>query len=151
MISALWYDQQWYSGRFWHLSDAHLLLRSPKCAKKLSPTPLHHHQQPQQPEHHAFMLFRPDSDPAIWMLKQKSRLIGLGNIFSIFCGQVVRIVASFSVLSWALSNSLLHISIVKNGYWSSFSLPVSSRQSGYSPLTCGINNTLLPREKLLNG
>ncbi len=34
-----------YSGRLWHLNNAQLVLRGPKCAKKISPTPLHHHHQ----------------------------------------------------------------------------------------------------------
>ena len=28
----------------WRLNNAQLVLRGPKCAKKISPTPLHHHQ-----------------------------------------------------------------------------------------------------------
>ncbi len=42
-----WHGQQQYSGRLWHLNNAQLVLRGPKCAKKISPTPLHHHQQPE--------------------------------------------------------------------------------------------------------
>ncbi len=38
------YCQQQYSGRLWHLNNAQLVLKGPKCAKKISPTPLHHHQ-----------------------------------------------------------------------------------------------------------
>ncbi|MBN3299772.1 TLCD1 protein, partial [Amia calva] len=34
--------------RPWHLNDAQLALRGLKCAKKTSPTPLHHHHQPAQ-------------------------------------------------------------------------------------------------------
>uniref|UniRef100_A0A3P8XV90 Uncharacterized protein n=1 Tax=Esox lucius TaxID=8010 RepID=A0A3P8XV90_ESOLU len=36
------------SGRPWHLNDAQLTLRGLKCAKKTSPTQLHHHHQPAQ-------------------------------------------------------------------------------------------------------
>uniref|UniRef100_A0A3B3QT90 Inter-alpha-trypsin inhibitor heavy chain family member 6 n=1 Tax=Paramormyrops kingsleyae TaxID=1676925 RepID=A0A3B3QT90_9TELE len=36
------------SGRPWHLNGAQLALRGLKCAKKTSPTPLHHHHQPAQ-------------------------------------------------------------------------------------------------------
>ncbi len=41
------HGQQQYSGRLWRLNNAQLVLRGPKCAKKISPTPLHHHQQPE--------------------------------------------------------------------------------------------------------
>ncbi len=34
-----------HSGRLWRLNDAQLVLRGLKCAKKVSPTPLHHHHQ----------------------------------------------------------------------------------------------------------
>ncbi len=36
-----------YSGQLWCLNDAQLVLRGLKCAKKISPTPLHHHHQPE--------------------------------------------------------------------------------------------------------
>ncbi len=39
-----WHGQQQYSGRLWCLNDAQLVLKGPKCAKKIFPTPLHHHQ-----------------------------------------------------------------------------------------------------------
>ncbi len=41
------HGQQQYSGRLWCLNDAQLVLRGPKCAKKISPRPLHHHHQPE--------------------------------------------------------------------------------------------------------
>lgn len=33
-----------YSGMFWCLNDAQLVLRSPQCAEKVSLTPLNYHQ-----------------------------------------------------------------------------------------------------------
>ncbi len=39
--------QQQYSGRLWSLNNAQLVLRGPKCVKKISPTPLHLHHQPE--------------------------------------------------------------------------------------------------------
>ncbi len=39
-----WTWQQQYSGRLWRLNNAQLVQRGPKCTKKRSPTPLHHHQ-----------------------------------------------------------------------------------------------------------
>ncbi len=48
--------------------------KGPKCAKKISPTALHHHQQPEPLRQgrmiHAFMFFTPNSDPIIWMSQQ---------------------------------------------------------------------------------
>ncbi len=41
------HGQQLYSGRLWCLNDAQLVIRGPKCAKKISHTPLHHHHQPE--------------------------------------------------------------------------------------------------------
>ncbi len=74
--------------RLWRLNDAQLVLKGPKCAKKISPTPLHHHHQPEPLRQgrmiHAFMFFTPNSNPTIWTLKQKSRLIRTGNVYPIF-------------------------------------------------------------------
>ncbi len=42
-----WTWSQQYSGRLWRLNDAQLVLRDPKCAKKISPTPFQHHNQPE--------------------------------------------------------------------------------------------------------
>ncbi len=33
--------------RLWCLNNAQFVLRGPKCAKKIFPTPLHHHKQPE--------------------------------------------------------------------------------------------------------
>ncbi len=74
--------------RLWRLNYAQLVLRVPKCAKKISLTPLHHHHQPEPLRQgrmiHAFMFFTANSDPSIWMSQQKWRLIRPGNIFLIF-------------------------------------------------------------------
>ncbi len=76
-----------------------MVLRSPKCGKKISLTLLHHHQpEPLRQDRmiHAFMFFTPNSDPNIWI---KSRLIRPGNVFSIFYfnfGDPVWIVVSVS-------------------------------------------------------
>ncbi len=41
------HGQQQYSGRLWRLNNAQLILTGPKCVKKISPTPLHLHHQPE--------------------------------------------------------------------------------------------------------
>ncbi len=101
MIWALWHGalscwkwserdghgQQQYFSKSWHLNNAQQVLSGPKCAKKISPKPLHQ----QQPEpliqgrmDPCFHVVTPNSDPAIWKSQKKSGLIGPGNLFSIF-------------------------------------------------------------------
>ncbi len=41
------YGQQQYSGLLWCLNDTQMAIKGPKCAKNISPTPLHHHHQPE--------------------------------------------------------------------------------------------------------
>ncbi len=68
------HGQQQYSGRLWCLNNAQLVLRGSKCPKKISPTPLHHHQpEPlrQGRMDPCFMFFTPNSDPTIWISQQK--------------------------------------------------------------------------------
>ncbi len=40
-----------YWGRMWSLNEAQLVLWGPKYTKKISPTPLHHHHQPEPLRH----------------------------------------------------------------------------------------------------
>ncbi len=44
--SLRWFEL-YESGRLWRLNDAQLVQRGPKCAKKISPTSLHQHHQPE--------------------------------------------------------------------------------------------------------
>jgi len=63
-----------YLGRLWHLNNAQLALRGPKCAKNISSTPLHQQPLIQGRMDPCFHMFTPNSDPTIWMSQQKSRL-----------------------------------------------------------------------------
>ncbi len=89
------------------LNDAQLVLRGPKCAKKTSPTPLHHHQpEPlrQSRMDPCFHVLYTKFWPYIWMLQQKSRLIRPGNVFPIFYYPILVSMCEFwplfPVLNW---------------------------------------------------
>ncbi len=64
--SLRWFEL-YESGRLWRLNNAQLVLRGPKCAKKISPT---HYTTTTSLNHwdkagwiHAFMFFKPNSEP----------------------------------------------------------------------------------------
>ncbi len=88
-----------------HFNGAQLDLRGPKCAKKISPTPLHHHQQPEPVETragwiHAFMFFTAKFWPyhlnvAAEIETHQTRQRFSNLLLSNF-GEPVRIVASVS-------------------------------------------------------
>ncbi len=139
-------SQQQYSGRLWCLNDAQLVLRGPKCAKKISPTPLHNH--------HPELLRQGRMDPCFHVLYAKfwpdhlnvaaERLIRSGNIFPIFCCPILVSLCEmwppFPVLSWqerhpvwfsaavahllqgstccAFRDGILHTLVVTSGYLS---------------------------------
>ncbi len=114
---------------------------------------------------HGFMLFTPNSDPIIWMLQHKSRLIRPGNVFQSsivqFWWSLCELYPPCAVLIWPerhpvwssaagvhllqgstcceFRDGILHTLVVTMCYVSYCYLSIISNQSVHSPLTSDIN------------
>ncbi len=139
--------------------------RCSKCAKKISPTPLHHHQQPEplrqgridQCFHVLYTKFGPyHLNVAAEIETHQTRQRFSNLLFSNF-GESVWIVASVSVLDWqerhrvcsfaavvhllqgstccAFRDDILHTLVVTSGYLSYCCFSIISNQSAHSALT----------------
>ncbi len=136
----------------------------PKCAKKISPSPLHPHHQPEPLRQgrmiHAFMFFTPNSEPTSECCsrnRDSSDQATFYNLLLSIFGDPVWIVSSVccSYLTGAapvwssaagahllqgstccvFRDGILQILVVTSGYLSHCCLSIISNQSAHSPLT----------------
>ncbi len=143
-----------------------------KCAKKISPTPLHHQHQPEPLRQGrmdpCFHVLYTKFWPYIWMLQQKSRLIrqatflqssivqfwwsGVNCILRVLfladmsgtrCGLVLLEPICFRVRCVVCSDGILYTLVVTSGYLSYCCFSIISNQSVHSPLTSDINKAFL--------
>ncbi len=167
------HGQQQYSGRLWCLNDVQLVLKGQKCAKKISPTPLHHHHQPeplrQDRMEPCFHVLYAKFWPYIWMFQQKSRLnlllSGFGEsvwiVSSVCCSYLTGAALGVVFCCWSPSASgfdvlcvqrcILQILVVTSGYLSYCCLSIISNQSVHSPLTSDINKAFSSTRLPLTG
>ncbi len=155
------------SGKLWCLNDAQLVLRSPKCAKKISPTPLHHHHQ-HQPEpliqgrmdpcfHVLYVKFWPYHLNIAAEIETHQTRQRFSNLLLSNFGEPVHLVWSSAAVAhllqgltcYAFRDGILHTLVVTSGYLSYCS--VIFNQSAHSPLTSDINKAFSSTQLLLTG
>ncbi len=174
------HSQQQYSGRLWCLKDAQLVLRGQNCGKKISPTPLHHHHQPEpwrqgrmDPCFHVlYAKFGPYHLNVAGEIETHQTRQRFYNLLLSNFGESVWIVASVSCSYltgnpvWssaavahllqgstccAFRDGILHTLVVTSGYLSYCCLSIISNQSAHSPLTSDINKAFLSTQLQLTG
>ncbi len=150
--------------RLWCLNDAQLVLRGQKCAKKIPPTPLHHHHQPEPLRqgrmdpcfHVLYTKFWPYHLNAAEIKTHQIRqrltifycpiLVILCELYPpcaaliwqerhpVWCSAAVAHLLQGSTCC-AFRDGFLHILVVTSGYLSYCCLSIISNQSAHSPLT----------------
>lgn len=109
------------------------LLRVPQCVKKISPTPLHHHHQPEAQFHVVVFFFYTRFSPYYLIVVGEIRDITPGITFPIVCYPILL----------SPCDALLYSLVVMNGYFSYCCCPISSC------LTFGINEVFSSRITLV--
>lgn len=107
--------------------------------------PLHMKKQPGWS--YVYMLFMSNYDPTISRNWEWS-----GNVRPFSCSQLTRVGPGVVFcICCAYRGALLHTLRLINSNLNSCCSPISSSQSGYFPLTFGVNMACSPRELLLTG
>ncbi len=147
-----------------------------KCAKKISPTPLHHHQpEPLRRGRmiHDFMFFTPNSDPTSECRSRNQDSSESINLLLSSFGDLCELYPPCPVLIWperhpvwssaagahllqgltccVFRDGILQILVVTSGYLSYCCLSIISNQSVHSPLTSDINKTFSSTQLPLAG
>ncbi len=151
----------------------------PKCAKKISPTPLHHQHQPEPLRQgrmiHAFMIFTSNSDPTSecsrdqYSLDQatfsnlllSSFVESVWIVSSVCCSYLTGAAPVWSSAAGAhllqgltccvFRDGILQTLVVTSDYLSYCCLSIISNQSVHSPLTSDINKAFSSTQLPLTG
>ncbi len=130
------------------LNDAQLALRGPECVNKISPTPLHHHHQPEP-------LRQGRMDPWFRVLYAKFWPYHLNVASEIKTHQTRQsfsklLLSNFGEPVWKPPFPYLTL-VVTSGYLSYCCRSIISNQSAHSPLTSGINKAFSSTQLPLTG